>query len=72
VNLYRMSVDELRTASGELRELFEENLADRPEAAKVIVDAMELLSKELLVRTFRGDRELADKFHAKLQGEREN
>ena len=72
MNIFKMTTDELRAASRDLGELVTENLDDRPEAVKVIVDAMELICKELLVRTIGGDRELADKIHGKMHAERGN
>jgi hypothetical protein len=72
MNLYRMSVDELRRASRDLGALVNELVADRPEAARIVADGLEMVCKELLTRAMGGDRELADRIHTLLHAGREN
>ncbi len=64
-----MTVDELSTAIEDLAALAVEIAPERPEAAKLLLDASGLACEELLARAFGGGAE-AHEYAAKVRRER--
>ena len=68
VHVYSMTFNELAAANRSLRELVDDVRDERPEAALLLLDAMELACRELLVRAVGGDRELATRLFNEAHG----
>lgn len=69
MNVARMTTEELQGAMAELQELFDEIMPEYPLAARVVVDAMEILTEEIGCRAFGGGPE-AREYVRKLNRER--
>jgi hypothetical protein len=66
MNIYRMSVEELGRATKKAAEIIEQIAGTDPETARLIQDALELASKELLRRVVvGGDANMANQLFPK-------
>jgi len=69
MNIHAMTTEQLQAASRDLGALVDDIMAEYPEAARVVVDAMGMVAEELCARAFGGGPE-AREYAAKLRRRR--
>jgi hypothetical protein len=66
MNIYRMDVSQLTHAIAEALKIAEQIGVTQPDTAKLILDAVDLATLEILVHALGGDRKTAEKLHRRV------